>query len=499
MRFSLLASFVFLLTACSGLPPAPPPTNPGRILLINDVYVADTLADGTGGLARVAEIHRRIVSEGPVLFVLAGDVLSPSLLSKYYNGKQMVEALNATGLDYATFGNHEFELKRDTLVARIAESKFKWLSANCVERSGQAFPGVAAWDTVRKGKMGRLVGIFGLTLQGSYDEYVKCTDPDSAAAIVVDTLAKLGADLIIALTHQTVTADVQLLGREGRIDAVVGGHEHEAHTVEVGGRHVIKADANARSVQFLNLWGTKGNVRQVPRLVNVGRQIPRDTTVQRIVNAWADSLKARLGPDRKVGRWLVPFEGRDAIQRRQETDLGDFVTDAMRHGTGADVALLNSGTLRLDDELQAGPISLWQVESFFLFPDDTRVINFQLTGKRLREVLENGVSEHNYGRGGFLQVSGIRFTADPKQTGSRIVGPVLDASGAQIDDSRTLTVAMPVFVACRGGDAFQIPEAADACTRGAKAPRAADLVLRHIAEQPEGAVGTPEGGRITIR
>ena len=34
----------------------------------------------------------------------------------------MVEALNAAKLDYATFGNHEFELPRDTLIARIAES-----------------------------------------------------------------------------------------------------------------------------------------------------------------------------------------------------------------------------------------------------------------------------------------------------------------------------------------------------------------------------------------
>ena len=65
---------------------------------------------------------------------LAGDVLSPSLLSKYYSGRQMVEALNAAKLDYATFGNHEFELPRDTLEARIAESNFKWLSSNCTQR-----------------------------------------------------------------------------------------------------------------------------------------------------------------------------------------------------------------------------------------------------------------------------------------------------------------------------------------------------------------------------
>ena len=91
----------------------------------------------------------------------------------------MVEALNAAQLDYATFGNHEFELPRDTLIARIAASSFKWLSANCTLADGTRFPEVLPWDTVRVS--GHLVGLFGLTLQGDYRSYVRCTDPDSAA------------------------------------------------------------------------------------------------------------------------------------------------------------------------------------------------------------------------------------------------------------------------------------------------------------------------------
>lgn len=498
MRLRSLTGLALLVTACTGIPGPPPPTNPGRVLLINDVYVADTLADGSGGIARVAEIHRRIKSEGPVLFVLAGDVLSPSLASKYFHGRQMVEVLNAAGLEYATFGNHEFELERDTLVARIRESTFKWISANCIERGGQPFPGVVAWDTVRKS--GRLIGLYGLTLQGDYDAYVRCGNPDSAAAIAVDTLSKLGVDLILALTHQNVSADVQLLSREGRLDAVLGGHEHEAHTVAVGGRFVLKADANARSAQFLNVWGTKGSWREVPRLLNVGQQVPLDTAVQRLVAVWDDSLKARLGPDQVLGRFLARFEGRDNIQRRRETDLGDFVTDAMRLGTGADVALLNSGTLRLDDEIHPGPITRWFVESLFLFPDNARTVTFEVTDQRLREILEIGVSERNYGRGGFLQVSGIRFTVDTTQpTGSRVTGPILDGESRPLSGSRVLKVAMPVYPACKGGDRFVIPEAENACARAAEAPRAADLVLRHIAQQPEGAVATPSGGRIRFR
>ena len=41
------------------------------------------------------------------------------MLTKFYGGRQMVDALNAAKLDYATFGNHEFDFAVDTLVARI--------------------------------------------------------------------------------------------------------------------------------------------------------------------------------------------------------------------------------------------------------------------------------------------------------------------------------------------------------------------------------------------
>ena len=309
------------------------PLNPVRFLSINDVYVADTMADGQGGLARVATVRRRLADQGPVLFILAGDLLSPSLLSKYYNGRQMVEALDSAKLNYATFGNHEFELPVDTLNARIAESTFKWLSSNCTLSDGTPFPKVLPWDTVRVS--GHKVGLFGLTLQGPYRKQVRCTSPDSAAHLAIDTLAAQGAELIVAITHQNVEADRDLFGREPRLDLILGGHEHEAHDSVVSGRHVLKADANSRTAQFVTLWGGKGEWRQAVGLVHIDSRLPDDSLVAPVVQAWEDSLRQRLGPERIIGRTAVPIDARDAIGRSQETLLGDLVTDAMRAGTTA--------------------------------------------------------------------------------------------------------------------------------------------------------------------
>jgi 5'-nucleotidase len=487
---------LLLAAACVPGAKAPEPLNPVRFLLINDVYVADTLSDGTGGLARVATVRNRLADQGQVLFVLAGDFLSPSLLSKYYSGRQMVETLNAAKLDYATFGNHEFELPRDTLIARIGESSFKWLSANCTLADGSPFPKVVPWDTVRVS--GHLVGLFGLTLRGDYRSYVRCTDPDSAAVIAVDTLTALKADLIVGLTHQSVGADRDLLRSEPRLDLILGGHEHEAHDSVVSGRHVLKADANARSAQFVTLWGGKGEWRQAVALVKIESRLPDDTATARVVEGWADSLRRRLGPARSVGRADAPIDARDGVSRRRESAIGNLVTDAMRSGTGADVGLLNAGAMRLDDVIPAGPISSYQVESIFLFADETRIVTFPLTGSRLREVLEHAVSDRALGTGAFLQVSGIEFSYDRSQRpGRRLVGDPRRPGGGAIGADDTVRVAMAAFPACEGGDGYRIPEAAASCGQAASGPRAADLLIRYIADSLGGKVTQPAGGRIT--
>ena len=54
------------VAACGGGPPKPAPLNPVRFLLVNDVYVADTMADGSGGLARVATVRQRLADQGPI-------------------------------------------------------------------------------------------------------------------------------------------------------------------------------------------------------------------------------------------------------------------------------------------------------------------------------------------------------------------------------------------------------------------------------------------------
>jgi 5'-nucleotidase / UDP-sugar diphosphatase len=302
------AVLILLLSAtgCMGNAPPPIPLKPVRFLLINDVSVADTTPDGRGGLARVATVRNRLADQGPILFVLAGNALSSSEIGKVSGGRGMVEVLNAAKLDYATFGNHEFDLPLDTLTARISESRFKWISSNCTLAQGGPLPKVISWDTLRVS--GHKVGMFGITVPGPYPAYVRCSNPDTAAQRVIQTLTDEGADLIVGITHQSMAADRELLGREPRLDLILGGHDQAAQDSIVSNRHVVKADENARSAQFVTLWGGKGKWRQATGLVPIDAALPPDTATARVVSAWSDSLQR--GPGSEQGS-IAPARSQD--------------------------------------------------------------------------------------------------------------------------------------------------------------------------------------------
>ena len=267
----------------------------------------------------------------------------------------------------------------------------------------------------------------------------------------------------------------------------------------VSGRHVVKADANSRTAQFVTLWGGKGEWRQAVGLVKIDNRLPDDTAVAAVVERVGRQPARRLGPRARAGRTAVPIDARDEVGRRQESMLGDLVTDAMRAGTGADVALLNAGTLRLDDVIRPGPLSNYQLESIFLFPDETRVLTVPLTGARLREVLEHGVADGSLGKGGFLQVSGVSFTYDPA---APIGQPDRGATSARASAGRSSAPATPSgwrsrsTPRARAATGTTSPRRRRPAPTRAAAPRAADLLTKYVADSLRGEVVPPPTGRI---
>ncbi len=91
----------------------------------------------------------------------------------------------------------------------------------------------------------------------------------------------------------------------------------------------------------------------------------------------------------------------------------------------------------------------------------------------------------------------MRYTWDhTRPSGSRIVGPLMKSDGTVIGANDIVKLSLNVYPACEGGDGYVVPEAKSACDARASAPRAVDLVMKHVQEMG-GKVTPPSAGRVT--
>ena len=456
------------------------------LLQINDHYVLEPVDGGRrGGMARLATLVRDLKRENPnTIFALAGDTLSPSVESALMRGAQMVAALNAIGLDFATFGNHEFDFGPEVLLERMKESKFRWLSANVVDRrSGQAFGGASTEVLVTLG--GVRVGLFGLTTAQAAQTSrpgpeVTFVHPVTAAKDVAARLRAQGASIVVAVTHVTMAED-KAIAAAADVDVILGGHEHEPLVAEEGKTLITKAGSDARYLVQVDVWLTREGrlVERSWRFREVSRRIAPDPAVEALVRDYARRLDREL--DAVVGKSSVPLEARSATLRTEETNLGDFVADALRERLGSDVALINGGAIRTNRTVPPGPLTRRDVLSLLPFTD--MVVKLEMRGADLRTALEHGLAQTDRVGGGFLQISGARVVWDPRLApGRRIV----DASvgGKPLADDAAYTVALPGYLV-RGGDGYTVFGRAKIIVDAESGPQVSQVVIDAIAARGE--------------
>jgi 2',3'-cyclic-nucleotide 2'-phosphodiesterase (5'-nucleotidase family) len=453
-----------IAAGCATARPPAPPAAPGSsraatvtIVHLNDVYQISPVDGGKrGGLARVATLVKEVEGQSPhTIFMLAGDFLAPSVLSTRHKGAQMVDVLGAAGLDVATIGNHEFDFGVEVLRERIKGSPFAWTTANVLDGAGKPVAGALPDLIVEKG--GVRVGIFGLLLAETAALAragdLSFLDPIGTGRAQARRLRAAGADVVVALTHQTMIAD-QRLALEADVDVVIGGHDHEQMSSLAGGRLVLKLDADARQlgVVDLRLQRDRDDRWQVVtadfRAIPVTDKVKEDPAVAALVKRYEDELGATLGE--VIGSTDVALDARADTNRTTETALGNFIADSWREALETDVAIVNSGSLRSDTSYPPGSLTRRDVLS--ILPFDNTLMKVRVTGAQLRRLLENGVGLVEFGEGRFPQVSGVRLRFDPaRPAGSRIVE--LEVGGKPVEAAARYTLAVSSYVHA-GGDGY---------------------------------------------
>jgi 5'-nucleotidase len=263
---------------------------------------------------------------------------------------------------------------------------------------------------------------------------------------------------------------------------IIGGHEHTLLESASGGAPIFKMTSDARELGQidLNISKNTGAVESIDwKVIPVTAETKEDPTFASIYRKYGGLLKVLAVV---VGRTAVDLDARSAVNRTQETNIGDFIADSFRASTGADVGLMNGGSIRADEIIHPGPLTERSVLS--MLPFKNKVVKLELTGATLRQALEHGVarSAEDAEPGRFPQVSGIRFTFDARRpSGSRIVN--LTVNGAPLDEKRKYTLAASDYIAIDGGDGYDMFKTARLLTPRERAPFDSDVLRTAIAAQ----------------
>jgi 5'-nucleotidase / UDP-sugar diphosphatase len=431
MRLSLLpAALIGIATlACAParptLVPSPVPARQVTILHFNDVYEITPVEGGkSGGLARVATIRERLLKNStPLLTLLGGDYYSPSAMGlaqidgTRLAGRQMVEILNAVGLDWAVLGNHEFDIREAEFRARLGESRFGHITGNVTDSAGRPFPNTVPRAIVTLPTPGGAVriGLVGVTIDDNRQPWVRYADPIAALRRDISALRD-SVDLLVALTHQTLSQDQRVVELFPELDLLVGGHEHENYLLRRGPRFtpIVKADANVRTVALITLDPDASPAVTDVRFVAVDASIPEQPAVAAQVQRWVDRVFAAyvaegLNPTATVATIPEALDGREATVRVREGNLTALIAAALRREVpDAEVGLMNGGSIRIDDVLSPGAVTQYDV--IRVLPFGGLVSRTTMTGELLGRVLTQGVA--NRGSGGFLHADGAIRTDD---------------------------------------------------------------------------------------
>jgi 2',3'-cyclic-nucleotide 2'-phosphodiesterase (5'-nucleotidase family) len=490
-----LATVALCLTAACAHPGAPsePSTLDLVVAATTDVHgrlrgwnYESNRVDPLRGLTRAATIVDSVRRSAPgrVILLDAGDLLQGNSLA-YVAARiapdaphPVMAAMNAMQYDAAAVGNHEFNYGLPFLERSIAQATFPFLAANAYRPDGShAF---RSWVMVERG--GARIAIVGATTPGSmvWDRdhlagrlvlhdiipAVRTAVTEARAAGAAVVLVTMHAGLDEPSSYDTVTTGVPSENVAARvahevpgIDLVLYGHSHKEMPDTLIDGVLLMQPKN---------WATSVAVAHLVLANDAGRwHVVRKSS--RVVQAagHAESaavLSATDAAHRATVAWVTTPIGRTPVvwradsARVTDTPLIDFINEVERRASGAELA--SSAAFSLDATLDSGAITPGRLQA--LYPYDNTLRAIRISGRQLRDYLEQSARYYRTGAGGavtvdpaipgfnFDIVSGVDYTLDvSRPIGQRVTR--LDFKGRAVAPADSFTMALNNYRQTGGG------------------------------------------------
>lgn len=387
------------------------------------------------------------------LLLDAGDMAMGTSLSGMFEGEPMMKIMNSHGYDAAVLGNHDFDWGLDALQKMKEEANFPFLSSNILDQNGKPLPNIQPF--IIKELPGMKVGIVGVSTKdvtgvATQEEVksLKVLDQIEVLRKTIPEMKRQGAEMIIVLSHSGTKVDKEIANKVKGIDLLIGGHSHDKLTVPLRIRNtmVVQAGNAAEDIGKVQIsWNPKKKtiVKIKGQLIsNSSGNVKKDKKITSIISNYKKKhnsiMNAKIGMTHEN---LIHFK-----ESGGESELGNLITDMMRKEVGAEIGMINSGSIRTN--LSAGDITNGKIYDMIPFP--SKITKLKMTGKDLISLLEQSAGRENNKN---LQISGLKITYNSKAPEGERIQDVTTDKGKPIEPEKEYTIATTDFLA-GGGDYY---------------------------------------------
>lgn len=416
------------------------------ILYTNDIH---TYIDGGTGEENIGWDYAKVAALKEqyehVLLIDAGDHIQGTAYGGMDDGKMVTTLMKAAGYDLATLGNHEFDYGMLTALDTILNRGISYVSCNFYSEEN----GVRKENVVDSYKIfeiaGKKVAFVGITTPESFTKSSPAYFQDENGNYIygisggsdgealykdvqnaIDLAREEGADYVIALGHLGVDPSsspwrsTDVIAHTSGLDAFIDGHSHTTVVGDVikdlDGNEVILTQTGSYFDKVGVLTITENGIFTELLGEEISAVCEKDAEVEVLEDGWISEIHGQLG--QVIGYADVVLDNYDSdgnrLVRMQETNTGDFCTDALYHvfnqmGLDVDVAVMNGGGIR--NGALTGPLSYLSCKEIHTFGNVACLL--QITGQQLLDALEWGIRDLNTEgtaeAGSFLHVSGVTY------------------------------------------------------------------------------------------
>jgi 2',3'-cyclic-nucleotide 2'-phosphodiesterase (5'-nucleotidase family) len=409
--------------------------------------VLDRQYDKAGGLAFIrgfiqATIETYNIKPESTLLLDTGDALFGSPEASLSMGEVPYTLMVKAGYDAMAVGNMEFEFGIETLRAFAQKGQLPLLACNFRDVRAPLGPTFLPGKLLQKGDV--KVGIIGLghgnlgrNTRAENILDVEISDMRSAVAKAASSLKFQGAHIIVMLSHHPELDTIDNLAETfPDVDIIIGDMIGPPPMPQRRPLLCQTAPARGGGVGMIKIAyaGSGWNIEQAfQRLfpIDATRVEPDPLLVGEI-----SRVEAKI--DALLEEPIALATGEFPRAYGEESPVGNLIADSMATTAGTDVALLNSGGIKIN--LASGVIRLRTL--YDLLPFENAIVKVILPGWQLENLLEESLS----GKGSFLQAAGIRaIYSSSNPPGFRLIQ--IDVNDEPLEFDRLYSVAVTDFMA----------------------------------------------------